>query len=53
MARCACDARFAVAPRDFDKAPSGTDRLRGLPLYGCGTDQADSTCFRIMRSVRQ
>jgi hypothetical protein len=45
------DARFAVAPRYFDEAPSGNDRLRGLPLYWRETDTNGNA--RIVRSVRQ
>lgn len=45
------DARFAVAPRYFDEAPSGPDRLRGLPLYWRETDANGDV--RVVRSVRQ
>jgi hypothetical protein len=45
------EARFAVAVRYYDDAPSGTDRLRGLPLYWRLTDGGGN--FSIMRSVRQ
>jgi hypothetical protein len=45
------EARFAVAVRYYDDAPSGTDRLRGLPVYWRQTDSGGN--FSIMRSVRQ
>ncbi|MCE2644725.1 MAG: hypothetical protein LW835_05760 [Burkholderiaceae bacterium] len=47
------DARFAVAPRYFDEAPSGNDRLRGLPLYWRETDPVNPAQTSILRSVRQ